>query len=69
MVPLDEVEDGDLGLAPGEELLDDVPSDEAAAADDEAAEGGKGVSDGGEAKESKEDELGLCAGRGGRHGV
>lgn len=41
MMALNEVKDGDLGLAPCEELLDDVPADEAAAADDEAAGRGR----------------------------
>lgn len=36
MVSLDEVKDGDLGLAPREQVLDNVSSDEPTAADDEA---------------------------------
>lgn len=40
VMALDEVKDGDLCLAPGEELLDNVPADKAAAANDEAAEKG-----------------------------
>lgn len=36
VVSLDEVKDGDLGLAPREQVLDNVSSDEPTAADDEA---------------------------------
>ena len=70
MVTLNEVKDGDLGLAPGEELLDDVPSDEAATADDKAGgEGGEPRSAPGLACRRKETEanvlgLGACFGSG-----